>query len=117
MKSYRPSAPFSTAMKLLKPVETKVKGVVKKVYSDPEDSDLIYGSFRTFGGTETNVDGLYTIQNTGNIETWFRPDIKSDCRIYIIQTGEVYDVIGQPENINMRNQYLKFKVEKTGGGA
>lgn len=117
MKSYKSSAPFSVAMRILTPTDKMVKGTLKKTYSDPEDSPLFYGSFRTFGGTETNSNGIYTIADTAYIETWYRPDIKSDCRIYVEATQDIYDVIGNPENINMRNQYLKFKIEKTGGDA
>ena len=53
---YRPITPFNVAMILLIPSEAMVKGVLKKVYPDPETDDLsdyvFNGSFRTFGGTE-----------------------------------------------------------------
>ena len=64
-----------------------------------------------------NVNGLYSVENTAVIETWYRPDIKSDCRIGVPQTGEIYEILGQPENIEMRNQYLKIKVRQIKGGA
>ena len=51
------------------------------------------------------------------IETWYRPDVTAKCRIKVMQTGDVYEIIGKPENINMRNQYLKFKVQAVEGGA
>jgi hypothetical protein len=51
------------------------------------------------------------------VETWFRPDIQSNCRIGVPQTGAVYEILGEPENINMQNQYLKFKVQRVKGGA
>ena len=88
-------------------------------YKYPEISDgiLIYGSFKTFGGTEREVNGAYAVENTATVETWFRPDIKSNCRIGIPATGAIYDVLGEPENINMRNQFLKFKVTEVKGGA
>ena len=102
---------------LLIPTYSDVYGVNQLVYPDPEDGILIFGNFRTFGGTERDVNGLYSVENTANIETWYRPDIKSNCRIYVPGTGEYYDVLGEPENINMRNQYLKFKVLQIKGGA
>ena len=116
-RRYKPSVPFNVPMRLLVPVKTKVKGVVKKDYSKPDESALFYGSFRTFGGSETTSNDLFVIADTGTIDTWYRPDIKADCRIYVIATGEVYDIIGSPENINMRNQYLQIRVQKVGGGA
>lgn len=114
---FKPNAPFNVAMRLLVPTESYVKGGIQKTFPAPENSPLFYGSFRTFNGTETTSNDLYTVLDTATIDTWYRPDIKADCRIYIEQTQETYDVIGSPENINMRNQYLQFRVQKVGGGA
>lgn len=103
-------------MKLLKPVaDDRTYGAATKTYSAPEDSDLIYGSFRTFGGTENFSDNVYTIVDTAVIDTWFRPDITADCRIYICETGKTYDIVSDPEDIDFRHQYCQFKVRKVGG--
>ena len=115
MAGFTPAYPYTTPAELLIPTYTSEKGTQVKAF--PAQGVRINVSFRSFGGTESTTNDVLTVINTATVETWYRPDIKSDCRIYIIQTGEIYDVIGQPENINMRNQYLKFKVEKTGGGA
>ena len=88
-----------------------------KVYPDIDKGILIYGSFKTFGGTDRVVDGLYSVEKTAVIETWYRPDITSDCRIGVLQTGEIYEILGEPENINLRNQYLRLKVKQIKGGA
>ena len=113
--SFKPSAPFNVAMKLLVPVTTQSYGAGKKTFSAPEDSELFYGSFRTFGGTERIEDGVYTVVNTGVINTWYRPDITADCQIYICETDQTYDIVSDPEDINFRHQYLQFKVQKIGG--
>ena len=117
-RNYKPSLPFNVAMKLLVPIEAeRVQGAVKKVFTAPDASELIFGSFRTFGGTENIVDGVYTIVNTAVIDTWYRPDITADCRIYLCETGQIYDIISDPEDIDFRHQYLQFKVKKVGGKA
>lgn len=116
-RNYRPKAPFNAAMKLIVPVTERVQGVLKKTWSDPETSELFFGSFRTFGGTENVQDGVYTLIDTGTINTWYRPDIKADCRIYICETGKMYEIVSDPEDIDMRHQYLQFKVRKVGGKA
>ena len=116
-RRFKPSVPFNVAMKLLVPTSERVNGALKKDYSDPENSELFYGSFRTFGGVENVQDGVYTLINTATIDTWYRPDIKADCRVYICETEQVYEITGDPENINMQNQYLQFKVRKVGGKA
>lgn len=116
--AYRPSAPFTVAMKLLIPTEDKSYGSVNKTFPKPGDvSDdyLIFGSFRTFGGTENSKNDLFTIINTAVVETWYRPDIKGNCELYICETGEIYEIMQDPEDIQMRHQYLKFKVQKVGG--
>ena len=113
MAEYRPAAPFSVAAELLIPIYTKKQGVPTKAF--PASGDLFYASFRSFGGTERNENGLYSIIDTATMETWFRPDIKSDCRVKIGE--DVYEILGSPENINLRNQYLKFKVRRMVGGA
>lgn len=113
---YQTKAPFNVAMKLLIPTESLKKGTTVKTF-DEENAPTIYGTFRTFGGTELVDNGVMTIIDTATISTWYRPDITAECRIKVLQTGEVYDIIGTPENIAMRNQFLQFKVRKAGGKA
>lgn len=119
MSAYRPSMPFNVPMYLLIPTGTKtVKGVAVKEYPKPEEGELIYCSFRSFGGTESESNGVLTVIDTASIETWYRPDIKADCRLCLAEMPEkVYTILGTPENINMQNQFLKFKVQSVGGGA
>ena len=83
----------------------------------PASGVRFFGSFKTYGGTERDVDGLYSIEDTAIIETWFNPSIKSDCRVKVLQTGNVYEIINEPENVELRNQWLKFKVKRVKGGA
>lgn len=117
-RAYKPVTPFATAAKLLIPTLKTVKGTTKKAYPNPSDiTETINISFRTFGGSENMSNGIYTVYDTGTIDTWYTPDITADCRIYICETGQIYDVKGTPENIDGRHQYLHFKVEKVGGTA
>lgn len=121
MARYQPELPFSTPMILLVPEKEVVKGAVKKTYpkiSDVDRKKYIFNcSFKTYGGTETTINDLYTVQDTANIETWYRPDITSDCRICFPDGSGFYEIIGVPENIERRNQFLKFKVQGIRGGA
>lgn len=117
MAMYRPSRPFSTALMLLIPTYSTVGGVRKKIYPTVDNGVLFYGSFKIFGGTERDVNGVYSVEDTANIETWYRPDITSGCRIAIAGTNAIYDILGEPENLDMRNQFLKFKVSRVKGGA
>lgn len=115
MADFKPAFPYSTAIELLIPTYTTVKGVQVKKF--PDEGIQINCSFKTYTGTETTTNDVYTVIDTAQVETWYRPDIKSDCRIKVLATGDVYEVLGKPENINMRNQFLKFKVRGIEGGA
>lgn len=116
MANYRPQFDNTIPMLLLIPQYTTKHGVAYKTYPNVDNGVMFYGNFKTYGGTERNVDGLYSIDDTASIETWFRPDIKSDCRIVLPWTGAEYEIINEPENVNMRNQFLKFKVRRIKGG-
>ena len=58
---------------------------------------------------------VITAIDTAVIDTWYRPDIKANCAVYICETGDIFEIIGRPEDIDFRHQYLKFKVQKVGG--
>lgn len=109
-------SPFEAAMKLLKPTYSKVKGVTQKAFPDPSKvEDYFFGSFRTYGGSESITNDVYTVLDTGKVRTWYNAEITSDCRIYLCDTGEIYEIVSRPENINMRHQYMEFRVKKVGG--
>lgn len=112
---YKPKSPFTTALYLLEPTRSVVKGVTVKTY--PEEGKLFFGAFRTYGGTESNNNGVYSILDTATIETWYRPDIKSECAVDVPALNGRFEILGEPENIELRNQYLRFKVRRLKGGA
>ena len=115
-KKYNPAEPFDVPMKLLVPTSTVVKGVTKKIYPLPKDvKDVFFGSFRTFGGSEDTANNVYTVYDTATVDTWYNPNITTDCQIYICETGEIYDIVSRPENIGMRHQFMQFKLQKVGG--
>lgn len=128
MSDYRVEIKNPIPLVLLIPKSIKqVKGVTKKEYPTIEEAleardknnnsiNLFFGSFKTYGGTERTVNGIYSIEDTANIETWYRPDITSNCKIARANDGAIFDIINEPENINMRNQFLKFKVKRVKGG-
>lgn len=115
MRAYKPSAPFNVAMYLLIPTTTMSHGTAVKSYPSTKNAPIINVSFRTFGGTESLVNDVLVTLDTATVETWYRSDIKSNCRLVMCDTGEEYEIIGTPEDIQMRHQYLTFKVEKVGG--
>ena len=113
MREYQPATPFNVPGQYFKCTGQMVKGTLKKVYD--EIGTTFYCSFKTFGGTDRDNNGITVIENTATIETWFDPNLTSDCKIVI--GGVDYEILGVPENIEMRNKWLKFKVRATRGGA
>lgn len=110
--SLKPDLPYDTPVELFNPTYETVKGVSKKVY--PEKGELIFCKFKTYGGTETTVNGQLTVVDTANVETWYRPDIISASQLRL--GAKVYEVMGEPEDIEQRHQFLKFKVRGVKGG-
>lgn len=106
---------MTTPLKLQVPTSTRINGVLKKTYTDTED--VILANFSTYGGTERKSDNVYVVEDTADIVCWFRPDIRSDCRIKRLTDNAVFEIIGEPENIEMRNMFLKFKIRRVKGGA
>lgn len=120
---FRPSeaAQMTTPCKLQQPVKATSYGVSHKTWQDVDG--VIMANFKSFGGTETVVNGVITVEDTGQFVCFYRPDIKAGCRIVILDGNEdtdnptAYEILGKPENIEMRNQFLKFKGLCRGGGA
>lgn len=114
MANYKPAGPFNVPMYVFIPQYVTVKGSKKEIY--PTTGELIFCSFRTFGGTERTSNDVLVVEDTAVLETWYRPDIKANC-ILKNADGQEYEILGTPENINMRNQTLRFKVRAIKGGA
>lgn len=122
---YRPieAAQMTTATRLQTPTGGKAFGVNKNIYADA--AGVVMVNWKSYGGTETTSNGVLSVEDTAQVVCWYRPDICSGCRLVRLKDGffedgkpkAVYEIIGDPENIEMRNQFLKFKVRRVKGGA
>ena len=119
---YRITERFNVRAFLLNPTIEKNKGVNQKIYPQIENGIPFNCSFKSYGGTEKmissekEINGVLQVVDTAIIETFYRPDINSESRI-ALPDGSTYDIIGQPENISMQNQFLRFKIQKIKGNA
>lgn len=113
---YRPSevAQMTTPLILQVPTYERINGVLKKTYTDADG--IIFANVKTYGGTERTNDNVLTVEDTMQIVCWYRPDIKSDCRVKRLTDNAVFEIIGEPENLEMRNMFLMFKVLRVKGG-
>lgn len=120
---FRPSeaGQMTTALRLQAPVTATSYGVNKKTFENVDG--VIMANFKTFGGTEKTDNNILSVEDTAQIVCFYRPDITSGCRIVLLDGTEdtanakCYEILGTPENIEMRNQFLKFKVRRIKGGA
>ena len=101
---FRPNeaAQMTTPLRLQRPVNAVSYGVNIKTYE--------------------NDNGVISVEDTAQVVCWYRPDIKSDCRVVLLDGSEdtdnakYYEILGEPENIEQRNMFLKFKVRRIKGG-
>lgn len=113
---YRPTNAnqMTTPMCLQIPKSETILGVAKKTYTD---GDIVMVNFKTYGGTESVSNDVLSVIDTAQITCWYRPDIKSDCRLKRMSDNAVFEILGEPENIEQRNMILSFKVRRVKGGA
>lgn len=109
---YNIQSRYDTPAYLLISVNKKINGVVVKIY---EDKDIIFISAKSYGGTEKIINNVYVIEDTLEIETFYREDIKSNCRIRLLDDGTEWEIINTPEIIDRRKKTLKFKVRRING--
>lgn len=104
-----------TPVTLLSPAETKkYNGVAYR--EEHREIGVIFVNWKSFGGTETTVNGVYSIEDTAQVTTRYRPDIKANCHLKLAD-GRIYEILGEPENPDMANRWLVFKVRRVKGGA
>lgn len=114
MSSYKPSFPFNVPARIVHATFEKVNGVNVKTFTEGYQ---IFVSAKSYGGTEKVVNDQYLIIDTLSIETWFRPDIKSEDYIRLLDDNSLWEILNTPEDIDRRHQYLKFKVQRYKGNA
>ena len=111
-KSYQPQAPFNVPAMHMKRTTQKVNGVNKETFTDKA---MFYCSAKSYGGTEKVVNGVFVIEDTWVIDTWYNPDFGKGDKIRFLDDNTEYEILASPENINRRGQYMRFKVVRIGG--
>lgn len=114
---FRPNeaAQMTTPMRLQVPVFASSYGVKEKTWENA--IGIIIANFKSYGGTEITNNDTLVIEDTAQVVCWYRPDIKGGCRMVRLEDGAIYEIVGEPEDIEARHQFLKFKVRRIVGGA
>lgn len=111
-KQYQPQAPFTVPAMLLKRSLTKVNGVNQESFAE---KTMFFCAAKSYGGTEKVVNGVYAIEDTWQIDTWYNPDFGKGDRIRFLDDNTEFEILASPENINRRRQYMRFKVVAISG--
>lgn len=113
---YRPNEAnqMTTPMMLYKTEETYELGVLVKKHVQ---LGSILCNFKTYGGTEKEVNGIIGVEDTATIVTWYHPAITSDCILERMSDGARFEILGEPEDIEQRRMIMRFKVRRIKGGA
>lgn len=73
------------------------------------------GKFKLKGTSEMNANGLFVVNDKTSFTTWWKNDFEAKDIITI--GGVDYQIIGTPENVEMRGRYAILNLEKISGGA
>lgn len=109
---YKPRGLFTVPAMILKGRYVKINGVKTKEFTDGE---LIFVSAKSYGGTERIINDQVVIEDTIEIETWYRPDITSIDGLRLLDDASEWEIVNHPENIERRNQWLKFRIRRMAG--
>ena len=113
MADYQPQLPFNVPFKVLKRTVEKINGVNQESFAESEA--VLYCSAKSYGGTEKVVNGVYVVEDTWQIDTWFNPLLSKGDRICFLDDNTEFEILASPENISRRGQYMRFKVVRING--
>ncbi len=92
-----------------------VKNAGRVVYKETENIEQAWCVWKGYGGTEKQVGAgqttLTDYEDTATIQMRYTPFLTQNSHIKNQLTGLTYRIISIPDNINMVNQYLVFKVK------
>ena len=117
---FRPekAAQMTTPCKLNTFITSNKNCVSKKMFNENSSKDVtFFCNFSSYGTTEREINGLYVAEENITVTTWYNPDIVAGCRIKRLTDTAVFEIIGEPENVEMRNMFSVFQVRRVRGGA
>ena len=75
----------------------------------------VRGKFKQKGTAETTANGLTVINEKTTFTTWFKADFAAADILTI--GGVDFEIVGHPENVEMRSRYSVLTLERISGGA
>lgn len=109
---YKSQGPYNVWFQLLKRVVVYKAGHNIETYKVAFKSKC---SLINYSTNDVNQANLKNTSATWSFETRYHPEIKKGDRIKILNTDEVFDIVGEPENVRMLNKYIKCKLVRAVG--
>lgn len=109
MSSYTMQERYSTPCRVLIPSVEKINGVVTKTY---KEGKVFFASVKAYGGTESVLNNVFVIQDTLTIETFYREDVKGDCKLQLMDDFSIWEILNTPEQIDREKKTITFKVRR-----
>lgn len=103
---------FVTQAVYKKATSQTVSGRTNKTYTE---SGIVRGKFKQKGTAEIQANGLTVVNEKTTFTTWYRADYKAADILTI--NGVDFEIVGNPENVEMRNRYSVITLERISGGA
>lgn len=95
-----------------KATSVTVNGRIAKTY---EAVGTVRGKFKQKGTAEINANGLTVVNDKTTFMTWYKKDFAAADILTI--GGVDFEIIGTPENVEMRGRYCILNLERIEGGA
>lgn len=98
-----------TPCRILTPTNEKINGCVVKSY---KEGDVFFASIKSYGGTDTTINNVFVIQDTLSVESFYRQEIKSNCKLKLLDDDSLWEIINTPEMIDREKKIILFKVKR-----
>jgi head-tail adaptor len=107
------AAQMTTPCKLQLPIEDSSIDVPVTGFVDY--GKTFFANFSTYGSSEQERNGIDIVEENTILTTWYNPRIEAGCRIVRLTDGKIFDVVGEPENVEMRDMFSVVKVRRVRG--
>lgn len=93
-------------------IEQLVNG---RLVKELEIVGTLRGKFKQKGCAEIGANGLTVVNEKTTYTTWYNANLQASDVLEI--NGKEYEIIGTPENVEMRGRYAIINLERINGGA
>ena len=98
-----------------KPTYSTVFGREQKTFADAPRPNIRGKLKAPAMSADVIENGLSVVSKKPTFQTWYKADLESGDRLII--NGDVYEIDGEPENVEGRGRYCVVALKRIKGGA